>query len=82
MLGPPGRPGFGGLDPRQAVMVGMTDQAGHPIDIVFGGAREITEAGVRAHCHQHVGKAFDQDAKIGLRAGVPFVLQPASIDAL
>ena len=56
-------------------------EAGHPLDAVFGGAREVAEAGMRAHHHQHVGKALDQDAEIGLRPGIPLVLQPAPIDA-
>ena len=59
----------------------MADEAGHPLDAVLGGARKVAEPGMRAHHHQHVGEAFDQDAEIGWRPLTPLVLEPASIDA-
>ena len=74
-------PAGGGLDPRQAAVARVADEAGHPIDAVFGGARKVAEPGMRAHHHQQVGETFDQDAEKGLRPGLPLVLQPASVDA-
>src|SRR5436309_868664 len=61
--------------PREA------DQPGHPIRAVFGGAREVAEPGMRAHHHQHVRKAIDQDAEKGLRPVLPPLLQRHPVDA-
>src|SRR6516162_10532771 len=69
-----------GLDPRQAAVAREADEARHPPDAVFGGARKVAEPGMRAHHHQHVGKAVHQDAEIGLRFVLPLIpQQPASI---
>ena len=70
-----------GLDARQAVVARVAEQVGHPVDAVFDAARDVAERGVRAHQHQHVGEALDQDAEIGLRAALPLVLQPHAVDA-
>ena len=62
------------LDACQVPLVGKADQAGHPIDTVFGRARKIAKPGMRAHHHQQVGEAVHQDAEKGLRSIVPLVL--------
>src|SRR3954447_15931795 len=81
MLGPLAHARRGGLDPGQATLVRKAHQPRYPFDAVFGGSREVAEPGMRAHDHQHVRKALDEDAEIGLRSIFPLVLQPASIDA-
>ena len=77
----------GGLDAGQAAVAREADQPGHPIGAVFGGAREVAEPGMRAHHHQHVRKAIDQDAEKGLRSVLPLRLErhpvdPADVDAV
>src|SRR3954447_8798173 len=81
MLGPLAHARRGGLDPGQATFVRKTHQPRYPFDTVFGSPREVAEPGMRAHDHQHVRKALDENAEIGLRSILPLVLQPASVDA-
>src|SRR6185312_6155411 len=57
----------------------MAEQAGHPLDAVFGGARKVAEPGVWTHHHQHVGETLRQNAEIGLRTIAPLVLQAAVV---
>ena len=61
----------GGLDAGQAAVAREADQRGHPIGAVFGRAREVAEPGMRAHHHQQVREAVDQDAEKGLRPVLP-----------
>src|SRR4051794_9064763 len=81
VLGPLAHARRGGLNPAQAAFVRKAQQPRYPFNTVFGSPREIAEPGMRAHDHQHVRKAFDENAEIGLRSILPLVLQPASVDA-
>src|SRR4051812_41248456 len=81
VLGPLAHARRGGLDPGQTAFVRKAQQPRYPFDTVFGSPREVAEPGMRAHDHQHVRKALDENAEIGLRSILPLVLQPASVDA-
>src|SRR6516165_1400671 len=70
-----------GLDAGQAALARKLDQPGHPIGAVFNSTRKVAEPGMRAHHHQHVGEAVDQDAEKGLRPVLPLLLQRHAVDA-
>src|SRR6516165_11611257 len=76
-----------GLDAGQVAVACETDQTGHPIGGVLDSAREVAEPSVRAHHHQQVGKAVNQDAEKGLRPVLPLLFErrgvhPTDVDAV
>jgi hypothetical protein len=65
----------------QAAVARMTDQRRDPVGRVFHSAREISQAGVRAHHHHEIGEPVHQVAQQRSRPVAPFLLQRHAIDA-
>src|ERR1051325_6076940 len=79
VIGPFGDAVCGGLDPRQAALGCEADHPRHPLDAVFGGPGIIAKAGMRAHRHEEVGKALNEDAEISLWPVCPDILEPHAV---